>query len=47
MLQSHTPRYTKMPSQHAPATTHATDADTVTLIGTAQQEDKDATNATD
>ena len=28
------------------ATTHATDAVTVTLIGTAQQEDNDATDAT-
>ena len=46
MPQSHTPRYIKMPFQHTPATTHATDAVTVTLIGTARQEDNDATDAT-
>ena len=37
--------YTKMPLQHTPATTHATDAVTVTLTENAQQSDKDATTA--
>ena len=47
MPQSHTPQYIKMPSQNTPATTHVTDVGTATLTGTAQQEDRDASNATD